>query len=140
MRFWDPQGPVSDASTALPIWARGSFKHVRIALIIGGSELLLCMHTIKKLDIAVCFGIDRFHVGQGWGMLTFNEKHRWVFPLVPTSCAYAKLVEYFGKIAECGNYGHATSGDCVDHLEAGKASKIKNQRFMGKIQKRLFLT
>ena len=28
-------------------------------------------------------------------MMTFNEKHHSVFPLVPTSCSYAKLNGYF---------------------------------------------
>ena len=31
-------------------------------------------------------------------MMTFNEKHRRVFPLGPTAFAYAKLDEYFGKL------------------------------------------
>ena len=31
-------------------------------------------------------------------MVTFNEKHHWAFPLVPSSCDYAKLGEYFGKL------------------------------------------
>ena len=85
------QGRVSDASTALPIWKNGSFKPLRIRLITGKAELLSGMNIVKKHDIAVCFGGDRFHVGQAeWEMVTFNEKHRWVFPLVPTACAYRK--------------------------------------------------
>ena len=28
----------------------------------------------------------------------FQWGDRWVFPLVPTACAYAKLNEYFGKL------------------------------------------
>ena len=61
------------------------------------TELLLGMNIVKKLDIAVCFGGDRFQFGQGgvWGMMTFNRKHRRVFPLVPTACDYAKLDGYF---------------------------------------------
>ena len=31
-------------------------------------------------------------------MMTFNEKHHWVFPLVPTACDYAKLNEHFGPL------------------------------------------
>ena len=31
-------------------------------------------------------------------MMTFNEKRRWVFSLVPTACSYAKLNGYFGKL------------------------------------------
>ena len=30
--------------------------------------------------------------------MTFNDKNRWVFPLVPTACAYAKLGGYFRKM------------------------------------------
>ena len=63
--FVNQQGRVSDASTVLPICANDSFKPVRIRLIGGETEVLLRMNMVKKLDIAVCFGIDRFKVGQG---------------------------------------------------------------------------
>ena len=33
-------------------------------------------------------------------MMTFNEKRRWVFSLVPTACSYAKLNGYFGKFRD----------------------------------------
>ena len=62
-------------------------------------------------------------------MMTFNEKRHWVFPLVPTACAYTKLNEYFGKLRSPeieapqlqGDFGgilavqkviRAQSGDC----------------------------
>ena len=32
--------------------------------------------------------------------MAFNGENRWVFPLVPTSSAYAKLNEYFGKLQD----------------------------------------
>ena len=57
------------------------------------------MGIIKKLDLTSNVGGNRFKFGQSeCGMVTFNEKHRWVFPLVPTACAYAKLNEYIGKL------------------------------------------
>ena len=31
-------------------------------------------------------------------MVAFNEKNRWVFPLVPTASAYTKLDKYVGKL------------------------------------------
>ena len=65
--FRNHQGRASDDSTAVPIWANGSFKPVRIMLLSGKTELLLRMDIVKKLDIAVCFAGDRFHVGQGGG-------------------------------------------------------------------------
>ena len=61
--------------------------------------MLSGLDIVKKLDIRVCVGSDRFHVGQGeWTAMTFNEKHHLVFPLVPTACDYAKLDGYFGKL------------------------------------------
>ena len=67
-------------------------------LIDGMTELLLCLDIIGELDITVVFGSDHFRVGQGeLEMMTYNGKHHWVFPLVPTAGAYAKLNDYFGK-------------------------------------------
>ena len=65
--FWNHQGLASGASTILPIWANVSFKPVRTRLITGITELLTGANIVKKLDIAVCFGSGRFHVGQGVG-------------------------------------------------------------------------
>ena len=57
------------------------------------------MDIIKKLRLVVDFGYEKFQVGQGeWKGVTFNDKHRWVFPLAPTACAYAKLDDYFRKM------------------------------------------
>ena len=57
------------------------------------------MDIVRELDITVDFGSDHFRAGQGeFETMTYNEKHHWVFPLVPTDCAYAKLSEYFGKM------------------------------------------
>ena len=98
------QGRTSGASTALPIWVNGAFRPVRVRGIRGKTELLSGMHIVKKLGVVVCFGSDRFNVGQGeWKMATSDEKHRWVCPLGPTSIDGAKLDEYFGKLREAGN-------------------------------------
>ena len=86
-------------STVLPIWATDSFKPARVRLVGGKTELLLGLDIIRKLDITVVFGSDHFSVGQGeLEMVTYNGKHRWVFPLVPTAGAYAKQDEYFWKM------------------------------------------
>ena len=50
-------------------------------------------------------------LGRGWEMMTSNDKHRWVFPLVPTACAYAKLGEYFGKLRKAEIEAHQLKGD-----------------------------
>ena len=64
-------------------------------------ELLLWLDIAKKLDIAVVFGSDHFRVGHGsLGMMTYNAKRRWVFPLVPTACAFDKLGDYFSANAK----------------------------------------
>ena len=78
---------------------------MRVRLIHGKAALLSGMHIVKKLVAHVCFGSDRYKVGQGeWEMMTFNENHHWVFHPIPTDCACAKLDEYFGKLrkAEIG--------------------------------------
>ena len=68
-------------------------------MIDGMAELLLGLDIVRKLDITVVFGSDHFAVGQGGlEMMTYNEEHHWVFPLVPTACAYTKLNDYFWKI------------------------------------------
>ena len=56
--------------------------------------------------------VDQLKVGQNeCEMATFNEKNRWVFPLVPTACAYAKLNEYFGKLQNSKIEVSQTQGD-----------------------------
>ena len=85
--------------TAIHIWAQGNSKPVRVMLIHGTAELLSGMDIVTQLDITVRFGGDQFKVGKReCGMMTFSGNHHWVFPLVPTSSAYAKLNGYFGKL------------------------------------------
>ena len=74
-------------------------------LIEGMTELLLLLDIIRKLDITVVFGSDHFRVGQCEVemMMTYNERHHWVFPIVPTTCAYDKLNDYFRKMQKGAN-------------------------------------
>ena len=79
--------------------ANGPSRPVRVRVIRGKAELLTGMHIVKKLGAAVCFGIDRFNVGQfEWERMAFNGKRHWVFPLVPTASDYAKLGGYIGEL------------------------------------------
>ena len=97
--FGNQQGRASLTSTVLPIWVTDSFKRARVRLIEGGTELLPGLDIVGKLDIVVEFGIERFRFGRGeLEMMTFNEKRHWVFPLVPTSCDYAKVGDYFWEM------------------------------------------
>ena len=58
------------------------------------------MGIIRKPDLEVNFGSNKFKVGQiEWEMMTFNGNH-WVFPSVPTACDCAKLNDYFGEFRE----------------------------------------
>ena len=99
LRLGGHQGRDSTLGASIPIWANGAFKQARVRPIRGITELLAAMGIIRKLDITVRFGRDQFNVGQiEWEMMTFNAKHRWGAPLVPTARAYSKLNEYFGKL------------------------------------------
>ena len=69
------------------------------------------------------------------GAMTFNEEHRWVFPLVPTACDYAKLDEYFGKLRNAKIAALQAHGDFGNHLEARKVTKTKNRRLESKMEK-----
>ena len=67
-------------------------------------------------------------VGRGeLEMMTFNEKRQWVFPLVPTDCAYAKLDEYFAKLQKSEIEALQLHGDSGRHLEVRKVNKAKNR-------------
>ena len=58
------QGRKSSAITALPMWANGTFRPARVRLSCGKTELLLRTHIVKKHGVHVCFGRNRFKVGQ----------------------------------------------------------------------------
>ena len=99
MFFGNPHGRVSLKSTVVPIWITDTLRPVRARLIEGMAELLLGLDIVRKLDITVVFGRNHFRAGHGeLEMMTYNEKNHWVFPLVPTACAYAKLNDYFWKM------------------------------------------
>ena len=84
------------------------------------------MHVVKKLGVQVCFGCDRFRVGQAvWEMMAFNEKHHCVFPLAPTACSYSKLGEYFGKLRKAEIESLQTQGDFGGNLAVRKVAKTK---------------
>ena len=111
-------------SAILPILADDSFKPVRIRLIAGKAELLPGLYIIKKLDIGICIGSDRFQVGQGeWIMVTFNGERRRVFPLVPTACPCKKSDGYFGKLPNAKITYLQAQVDFGDHLEVRKVIK-----------------
>ena len=106
--FGNSHGRASLQIAVLPIWTMDSFRPAWVRSIEGKTELLLGLDIVKELDITVVFGSDHFMVGQGeLEMVTYNEKHHWVFPLVPTACAYTKLndcmyMEILGIIWKCG--------------------------------------
>ena len=107
----------------------GAFKPARDMLSRGKTELLLGMGIVKKLDLAVNFENNQFKFGQcEWEMMTFNEKHRWAFPLVPTACGYAKLNEYFGKLRDVKIEVLQLQGDFGGDLSVRKVSRPNRQR------------
>ena len=57
--------------------------------------------------------------------MTFNDKHRWVFPLAPTACAYAKLDDYFRKMQTQQIEVLQTHEDFPETQQARKVSKSK---------------
>ena len=114
---------------SIPIWADGTSAPALVRLILGKTELLSAMCIIKKLDLTVNFGIAQFKVGQSeWRTMTFNGKHRLVFPLVPTACAYAKSNEYFGKLRGLAIEGLQLQGDFVKNLPVLKFLRNRQHR------------
>ena len=126
--FGNAHGRVSAKRTILPIWITDAFRPVRVRLIEGVGWLLLCLDIVKKLDITVVFGCDHFRVGQGeLEMMTYNEKHHWVFPLFPTACAYAKLGDYFWEMRKGQIEVLHVRGDFGRHSEVRKVNKTKSR-------------
>ena len=85
---------------------------------------------------------DSWFGGANLEMVTFNAKHHWVFPLVPTARDYEKLDEYFGKLQKSEIETPQAQGDFADHLEVRKVNKTKNRRLESKMggSKRLYRT
>ena len=126
-------------STSLPIWIADSFRPARAILIGGMTELLLGLAIIRKLDITVVFGSDHFGAGQGeLDTMTYNEKHHWVFPLVPTACAYAEPDGYFWKMPKSQIIDLHAQGDFGGHLNVRKVTKSKRRRLRGKSETQIF--
>jgi len=61
-------------------------------------------------------------------MTTYNEKHHWVFPLSPTSCAYAKLNDYFSENAKGANRGFAGTGGFWGPFGSSESNKKKKPK------------
>ena len=59
------------------------------------------------------------------------KKHHLVFPLLPTSCAYAKLNGYFWEMQKEHIEISQVQGDFWDHLEVRKVTKSKSQKLRG---------
>ena len=58
-------------------------------------------------------------------MVTFNDNHRWVFPLAPTACDYAKLDGYFGKLRNAEISALQMQGYFGEYLDLRKVAKSK---------------
>ena len=92
------------------------------------------MCIIRNLDITVRFGGDQCTVGQSaWEMMTFNEKRRWVFPLVPTSIAYAKSNGHFGKLRNSQIEVSQAQGDFGWNLSVRKVLRGAEKRLQSKM-------
>ena len=68
------------------------------------------------------------------GVATSNEKNRWVLPLAPTDCAYAKLNEYFGKLRGAVTEVLQSMGDFGGKLSVREVSRPKEQRIRSKME------
>ena len=114
--------------------ANGTSEPARVRLIRGKSELLSGMGITEKMDSAVNSGRNQCKFGQSeWGMVTFNGKHRVVFPLFPTDCAYDKLNEYFGKSRDSEIEVLQVRGDFGWDLSAREVLRAKKQRLPNKL-------
>ena len=74
-------------------------------------------------------------------MMTYNGKHHWVFPLIPTACAFAKRGGYFWEMEKAQIEVFQAQGDFLDHLEVRKVAESKIQMLRGKVENlnRVFL-
>ena len=80
-------------------------------------------------------GANDSKLDSGWGGGAFIDKHRWVFPLVPTACAYTKLDEYFRKMQKHQIEVLQTQGDFSETQEVRKVSKSKQNRERNRMEK-----
>ena len=99
------------------LYEQWNSKPARVRLIRGKAELISGMDIGRALDIAFRFGGDQSNVGRReWGTVTFNGKRHWVFPLVPTGSARAKLKEYFGQLQNWKIVVFRAQGDFGENL------------------------
>ena len=56
-------------------------------------------------------------------MMTYNEKNRWVFPLVQTACAYTKVNDCFRKMKQGEIEVSHVQGDFGDHFGSSESEK-----------------
>ena len=59
-------------------------------------------------------------------MMTPNVKNRWVFPLAPDDCCYAKLNEYFGKLRDAKIEVPQEQGDFGDDISVREFGARRN--------------
>ena len=112
----------------------GTYKQARVMLIRGKSELLLGMDIVKKLDLTVNSGRNQFKVGKSeCGMMTFDEKHHLVLPLVPTACDYAKLNGYIGELRDAKIEVLQAHGDFCENLSVREVPRPNQQRTQSKM-------
>ena len=79
------------------------------------------MDIVSELDIIVKSGRKQLMVGRGeLEMMTFNDEHRWVFPLSPTACDYEELDGYFWGMPKSQLEAMQAQGDFGDIWAFGK--------------------
>ena len=92
------------------------------------------MYIVKKLDLTVNFGAIDFKGGQiEWATMAFSEKYRWAFPLVPTSCDYAKSDDYFGKLRALGIEVPQSQGGFGGDVSVRNVLRTNKQRLQSKM-------
>ena len=127
--FWKSWAKRFKACCSFPCLVWKQFLPVTVRLISGGSELLLRLGVRVKLDIAVCSGKRKSHIGQcEWGMVTRNKKNRSVLPLPPTASGCAKSEEYFANVRNCDLEVAATHLDIEDIDEIKEVSVSRQDR------------
>ena len=119
----------------LPIWIADSFRQTGARLVESGAEFLLLIDIVKKLEISVVFRNRQLHCRAGnLETATYNEKHHWVFPLVPTASAFGKMGDCFSEKCKSADRGFTSAGDLRGHLEVRKVTRSKTQRSQWKLR------
>ena len=72
-------------------------------------------------------------VGQsGWDVMTYNDKLRLVFPLVPNACSCAKSDGYFGEAGDTTRDALISRWDFGNGQEVREVVKLKQNRLVEK--------